>query len=217
MKIRLLAFAGILIGVTLTAQELSVEDSYLQTSQNIMVIEEYSNSLDREHKLAAVLSIEELVKKGDKPEEARKILGKLGLEGTLNKESFQGRVLNNYPDVRERSARLLAEFPGPQTVSSLEQIVVNEKEPAVISAAIDSLTKLSAFDTRTLNTVQFVLYQYNALANDSRLANSLLNYYDKCPPNGTVMAALSTIRDNPRYTANVKHRAEQIFKRKGLR
>ncbi|MDR0540106.1 MAG: hypothetical protein LBG74_06355 [Spirochaetaceae bacterium] len=209
-------FTGWLLVSGLAAQEMSVEDSYLQTTQNMLVIKEYSSSIDREHKLAAVRSLEELIKTGQKPEEAGKILGKLSLEGTLNKEVVQGRVINNFPDVRERSSRLIGELPGPESIAALEQVIINEKEPAVISAAIDSLTKLQAFDSRTLNTVQFILYQYNALANDSRLAGSLLNYYDKCPPNGAVMSALSTIRDNPRYTSIVKHRAEQIFKRKGM-
>jgi hypothetical protein len=203
------AFSG------LAAQELTVEDSYLQTSEDLMVIEEFSNSQEREHKLSAVKSLEDLAKNGRKPEEARKILAKLSLEGTLFKEMQNGRIINNYPDVRERAVRALADFPGADAAKSLGDVIVNEKEPAVISAAIDSLTKLKAFDDNTLNIVQFILYQYNALANDSRLANSLLSYYDNCPPKPKVMSALSTIRDNPRYVPTVKHRAEQIFKKKG--
>ena len=197
-------------------QELTVEDSYLQTSQNIMVIEEFSNSIEREYKITAVKSIDELIKRGEKPEEARKILSKLALEGTLNKEMQNGRIMNNFPDVRELSARTLGEFPSPETITALGQVIVNEKESAVLSAAIDSLTKLNAFDNDTMNIVQFILYQYNALANDSRLANSLLDYYDKSPPKPAVMSALSTIRDNPRYVQTIKHRAERIFKRKGM-
>jgi hypothetical protein len=209
--------AGVPAVSVVMAQEVTVEDSYLQTTQNIMVIDEFSNSSDREHKMTAVRSIEELLKKGERPDEARAILARLSLEGTLNKDINNGRVMNNFPEVRERAARDLGDFPGPEAVKALGQIIINEKESAVLSAAIDSLTKLSAFDNETLNIVQFILYQYNALANDSRLANSLLNYYDKCPPKAAVMSALSTIRDNPRYVSTIKHRAEQIFKRKGNR
>jgi hypothetical protein len=193
--------------------ELSIEESFLQEPIEIQIIREQGESSGRESKMLALEFIEEYMNGGGTASVAlNEILQDLSLQGTLNKERIDGG--NDFADVRWTAAERLGSLSGEQVIHILRRLVLNEKEPAVAVSAIQSLTKLQAYDETTEQCVNICFKRFDTLLPDDRLALAVLEYYAAAPsPKPRYMGqTISSVRVSAKYQKPVRERASSLLK-----
>jgi hypothetical protein len=157
-------------------REMSVEESYLQESVELMVIRETSRSDTRDQKLVALEYIGEAIDRGNNGEEIRAALEYLSMEGVMNKARENGRLVNNFPDVRRQSAKYLGELGTPEAKNTLLKIVVADPEPMVLQEAVKSLAKIGLNDNdETLNAIAWTFTRFDVTNPDNLLALSTVD------------------------------------------
>jgi ABC-type transport system substrate-binding protein len=195
-------------------QEMSVEESYLQQSVELMIIREQSRAESRDMKLVALEYIGDAIDRGNTGEEVRSALEYLGLEGILNKTRENGRIINNYPDVRAKAAAYLGDLGTPEAKNTLVKICLADNEPMVLTEVVKSLAKIGLNDNgETVDAITWVVKRYNALNPDNLLALSALEAYEKlAESSGRIDAeainTISAIATGP-YIKPVQNRALQ--------
>ncbi|MDR2489775.1 MAG: hypothetical protein LBD20_00045 [Spirochaetaceae bacterium] len=193
--------------------ELSIEESFLQEPIEIQIIREQGASSGREPKMLALEFIEEYMSGGGTTSTAlNDILQDLSLQGTLNKERVAGG--NDFADVRWTAAEKLGDVSGEQAVHILRRLVLNETEPAVAVSAIQSLTKLQAYDETTEQCVNICFRKFDTLRPDDRLALTVLDYYAAAPsPKPRYMGeTINAVRVSAKYQKPVRDRAASLLK-----
>jgi hypothetical protein len=163
-----------------SSREMSVEESYLQDAVELMIIREQSRGESRDMKMIALEYIGDTIERGNKSEEVRAALEYLAFEGLVNKTRENGRLLNNYPDVRTKAAAYLGELGTPEAKGTLVKIISADTEPMVLTEAVKSLAKINNTDIEeTINVITRMLSKFDTLNPDNLLALSALDAYDK--------------------------------------
>jgi hypothetical protein len=159
-------------------REMSVEESYLQESVELMVIRETSRADTRDQKLVALEYIGEAIDRGNNGEEIRTALEYLSMEGVMNKARENGRLVNNFPDVRRQSAKYLGDLGTPEAKNTLLKIVVADSEPMVLQEAVKSLAKIGLNDNdETVNAIAWIITRFDVLNPDNLLALSAVDAF----------------------------------------
>jgi hypothetical protein len=159
-------------------REMSVEESYLQESVELMVIRETSRADTRDQKLVALEYIGEAIDRGNNGEEIRAALEYLSMEGVMNKARENGRLVNNFPDVRRQSAKYLGDLGTPEAKNTLLKIVVADPEPMVLQEAVKSLAKIGLNDNEeTVNAIAWIVTRFDVLNPDNLLALSAVDAF----------------------------------------
>jgi HEAT repeat protein len=157
---------------------MSVEESYLQESVELMVIRETSRSDTRDQKLVALEYIGEAIDRGNNGEEIRAALEYLSMEGVMNKARENGRLVNNFPDVRRQSAKYLGDLGTPEAKNTLLRIVVADPEPMVLQEAVKSLAKIGLNDNdETVAAIAWIVTRFDVLNPDNLLALSAVDAF----------------------------------------
>lgn len=124
--------------------EVTVEELYLQ-SVEMRIISEQAQTLDRDMKLLALRSIEEMMENGGVSEgapEVHQTLDYLSMEGIGRKVTQNGRVINYFPEVRRRSCELLGDLGGDNSIKTLLEVLKQDDEPMVLAEAAYALGKI---------------------------------------------------------------------------
>jgi HEAT repeat protein len=201
------------------ARELSVEESYLQESVELMVIREQTRAESRDMKLVALEYIGEAIEGGRAGPEVQKALEYLALEGVVSqaREGGIGRITNNYPDVRAKAAKYLGEMGTEEAKTSLIRIVLAEPEPMVLTEAIKSLGKIGLNNNEeTVTAISWIVTRFDVLNPDNILALSALEAFEKiAEKNGGIKdpAAIRTILRiaEGQYIRPVQNRAKEVL------
>jgi hypothetical protein len=197
-------------------QELSVEESYLQQSVELMVIREQSRADTREMKLLALQYIGEAIDRGNTSREIRDALEYMGLEGVLNQARESNRLVNNFPDVRREAARYLGEMGTPEARDSLLRMLVVDNEPMVLQEAVKSLGMIGLNDNNeTVATIAFIVKKFDIRAPNDLLAISTIDALETLAERNGGMSRdgidiLMRIADG-RYMRVVQDRARQAL------
>jgi HEAT repeat protein len=198
-------------------QEMSVEESYLQQSVELMIIREQSRAESRDMKLIALEYIGDAINRGNRGEEVKSALEYLGMEGVMNITRENGRVVNNYPDIRTKAATYLGEMGTPAAKTALLKMCRTDNEPMVVTEVVKSLAKIGSNDSdETVKTINWVFSRYDVLNPDNILAVSVLEAYEKlAEANGgirdpEVFQIVQRIAGGP-YIDKVKKRALQTL------
>jgi hypothetical protein len=156
--------------------ERTVEESYLQESLEGMIIREQSRAESRDMKKLALTYIGEAIDAGRLSETIEYSLHYLVEEGVLNvsREAGTGRIINNFPDIREKACEYLGNFNTDASRSILTRVLFAENEPSVLGAAIRSLVKISKPDDMSLQAVSFIINRFDILKPDNSLAYDAL-------------------------------------------
>jgi hypothetical protein len=205
------------------AQEMSIEESYLQETVETLIIREYVRSSDREGKLMALAYLRQMIDSGDSPKEVQALLAYMALEGILNKNRIEGRMANNFPDIRLKAVEYLGDLGLKEASDTLLRVLQVENEPAVVSTAVRSLSKLGYNeDNYTVNSIINVFNRYDSGRPNNVLAVSVI---DSCnafmqgsdKKNPWIYATLMHISMNPSYIRPVRDYANktlsQIYKK----
>ena len=201
-----------------TAQEseISVEASYLQESVENMIIREQSRADSREMKLIALEYIGDAIDRGNKSDDVRQALEYMGLEGILNRGRENGRLVNNYPDVRRESVRFLGKMGTEEAKEALLKIIYYDNEPMVLQEAVKSLADIGLDDDgKTIGTIAWILQKFDNTNPDNLLALSAIEAFEKLGGSGglkdtNAIAMLIRIAEGP-YVRPVQERAKQAL------
>ncbi|MDO4506256.1 MAG: HEAT repeat domain-containing protein [Spirochaetales bacterium] len=196
--------------------ETTVEDEYMASAEDT-IIGELASSDDYDNKLVALSYLKDAVEGGRTSPEVIASLSRLAGEGVKTTARTNGRVMNNFPDVRAQACDLLGEVKSEESKNTLVSIAVEDKEPMVVTAAIRSLGNIGINDNdEVVNMIEFVHKRYAALNPTSSLALEILNAYEKLAPNvqdkGPMIQSISEIRTNYRYATPVRTRATELLK-----
>jgi hypothetical protein len=198
-------------------RQMSVEESYLQDSVEMMIIRETSRSESREMKMVALQYINEAIDRGNTGEEVRGALEFMTMEGVVNKSYESGRLTNNYPDVRTKAATYLGKLGTPEAKNSLLKIVKSDNEPMVLTEAIKSLAAIGLNDNdETVSAIVWAMRPFETLKPNDLLALSALEAFEKlAEANGglkdaSAIQTIQKIAEGP-YILSVKKRAREVL------
>ena len=167
-------------GLTAGAPELTVEQSYLQESIELMIIREQSRAESRDMKMVALEFISDAIDRGNTSAEIHSTLEFLSLEGVVNPVRTEGRVVNNFPDVRVRAATQLGRLGTPAAVTTLISMVARDNEPMVLTEAIKALGQIGSDPNGdAVNTIAWTVNRFNNLNPDNLLALSAIEAFER--------------------------------------
>jgi len=190
---RFLIFAAVMLALTVMVsaqsrpgltspdnREMSVEQSYLQESVELMIIREQSRTDNRDMKMVALEYINDAIARGNKSDEIRSALEFLSLEGVVNISRENGRVVNNFPDVRVKAATALGKLGTPEAKDTLLKMVNRDNEPMVITEAIKSLGIIGMNNAdEVTQTICWTVNRFNVLNPDNLIALSALDAFSR--------------------------------------
>jgi hypothetical protein len=195
---------------------MSVEASYRQESVELMIIRELSRADDRDMKLQALENIGRVLEKGSKEEPIRAALEYMAFEGILNKTRENGRLVNNYPDVRVKVAYYLGKLGTAEAKAMLLKMLAVDYESMVLTGVIKSLTTLEDIDEETINAITRVVRRFDIRGPDSLLALAALEAYHQFFMHHDGIRDLATVQmirrisEGP-YRLAVRERAKAII------
>jgi hypothetical protein len=197
--------------------EMSVEESYLQQSIELMIIREQSRAESRDMKLVALEYIGDAISSGNTSDDIRQALEYLALEGSVNQTRENGRLVNNYPDVRTRAATYLGELGTEEAKDTLVKILLADPEPMVLTEAVKSLGKIGLNDEeQTSEAISWIVTRFDVLNPDNLLALSAIETFEKLADANGGIKSPAAIRTLIRiaegsYIAPVKNRAKALL------
>jgi HEAT repeat protein len=201
---------------------MSVEESYLQESNEIKIIRDQARGESEEQKLLALEFIKDAIGRGNDREEIRASLEYLATEGTVVVARENGRIVNNHPLVRRQAVAYLGELGTQEARDTLIKILRADNESMVLAEAFKSLAKIGINEKdNTVNEITTVVRHYNALAAnkpDEYLIYSALEAYEQLAlANGGIsdqytLGAIADIMVGP-YQKKVRDRARDVLTR----
>jgi len=215
----LLALLVISGGALLFAQnsETSVENEYLNDVDGD-IITTLAESDDFENKLVALQYLETAIDEGNVSESVVKALDHLAGEGVTNQSRTNGRLTNNYSSVRREACLLLAKVPTEHSKNTLITIALNDNEPMVMAAAVQSLGKIGINNNdETVDAIAFANKKNQALNPTSSLAMEVLNAYEALADNTenkkAMIDSVARISTDYHYVTPVRQKAYKLLKK----
>jgi HEAT repeat protein len=202
---------------TNTNREMTVEESYLQESIEMMIIRETARADSREQKLIALEYIADAIDRGNNNDEIRQTLEFLSREGRRTVARENGRVTNNFPDVRRQSAKYLGQLGTAEAQRTLLEITQFENEPMVLQEAIKSLGDIGINDNNeTIAHIAWIVGRFNNLNPDNLMAIATIDAFEKIArKNGGLNSkeAIETLVkiQEGHYVTPVRERAKQLL------
>jgi len=200
-----------------TGGNLTVEESYMNESIQLMIIRETARSNTREQKFVALEYINDAINRGNKNDDIRQTLEFLSREGRRSIATENGRVVNNFPDVRRLSAKYLGQIGSEEARKSLLDICQFENEPMVLQEAIKSLGDIGVNDNNeTIIIISWAFSKFNNLNPDNLMALATIDAFENIARqnNGInhpeAIRTLTSIADG-QYITPVKERARQLL------
>ncbi|PIE97931.1 MAG: hypothetical protein CR988_05410 [Treponema sp.] len=220
-KIVCILFGLFVLSGAVTAQDdsedmMTVEEAYLNTVEGV-VINEMLKTDGRDSKFVALQYIEEAIENGRDSEDIQKALGKLATIGLSTTVLENGRVANNYPDVRIKACELLGKSKNKEAKYALKQVMFMDNEPSVITSAVKALGEIGfdENDEEILETINWVNQKFDICNPTSSLALALLNTYEKIAPNvknrKSLIEGVMRIASNYSYVTPVRNRAKEVL------
>lgn len=197
----------------------TVEESYLQSSLETMVIKEQAQSESRDMKTVALQYAKQAIDGGRENDDIRNSLEYLALEisNVVIRSGGSGRILNDYPDIRAKACDYLAYFPSENTKDALVRVVLSEQEPMVLSAAIRSLGKIGLNDNdEVTQDISYIVNRFDVLMPDNSLAFESLLAFERINAKTGGLKDPSAIRAIMRiatgnYISPVKQKAADLL------
>ena len=198
--------------------EITLEESYLRETIELMIIRETARASTREQKEVALQYIGEAIERGNKNDDIRQTLEFLSREGRRSVAMESGRVVNNFPDIRRQSAKYLGQLGSEEARQALLQICQYENEPMVLQEAIKSLGDIGVVDDNndTFIFISWVFDRFDNLNPDNIMAIATIDTFEKIArKNNGIRSpeAISTLRriTEGNYITPVKERAMQLL------
>lgn len=210
-----LALSGAAFAQTRT--ETTVEDEYLQNVEDV-IITELANSPEYDNKMMALQYLENALGEGRTSPDIVAALQNLAGEGVTTQARTNGRLMNNYPDVRMKACDLLGQVKDEKAKNTLLEVATDDKEPSVVAAAVRSLGNIGLNENdEVVNSIAFIQRKYAVTNPTSSLALEILFAYEKLADTvkdrSLMIESISSIASNYRYTTSVRTYAYNLLKK----
>ncbi|MDR2194839.1 MAG: HEAT repeat domain-containing protein [Treponema sp.] len=149
-------------------RDIRTEQSYSLDMANLILIAEQSASSEWKLKNNALALINELLKQNKKNPEILNALEFLALEGTVNKNRINGKIINSYPDIRAKTAACLGDYGGEEAKKILIRMLKAETDTMVLTQAVYALSKTGVHAEDELVLIDMIR------RTDTRYPNNLL-------------------------------------------
>jgi HEAT repeat protein len=202
---------------TNSGKEMTVEESYLQESIELMIIRETARAESREQKLIALEYIRDAIGRGNKNDEIRQTLDSLSREGRRTVSRENGRVTNNFPDVRRQAAKYLGQIGTEEAQKSLMEITQFENEPMVLQEAIKSLGDIGFNNNNeTVAHIAWIVRKFDTLNPDNLMAIATIDAFEKIAIKNGGLNSPEAIQilvriSEGNYVSPVRERARQLL------
>ena len=187
--------------------ETSVESDYL----NDMIadtIAAMAHSEDLATKLEAVEYLRNAVETGNTSPAIIDTLDDLAGEGITRENRENGRIMNNFPQIRREACLILGEVPTIHSKNTLIQIAKEDKEPMVGAAAVQALGNIAVEIDRVDESIDAISFfqKHNMVMNPtSSYAMEVLFAYEKLIDHANpemkkkILEDITAIYSNPNY------------------
>ena len=122
-------------------KETSVESEYLNDVDGDIIMT-LADSDEYDNKLVAIQYLAAALDEGNTSEAVIQALDRLAGEGLTTQSRTNGRLSNNFPEIRREACKLMAKVPTEHSKNTLISIAVADNEPMVIAAAVKSLGEI---------------------------------------------------------------------------
>lgn len=200
-----------------SGREMTVEESYMRDSIELMIIRETARANTREQKLISLEYIGQVIERGNTNDEIRQTLAFLSSEGRRTIARENNRIVNNFPDVRRQSARYLGQLGTEEARRSLLEILQFENEPMVIQEAIKSLGDIGTNENNeTVAHIAWVMARFDNLNPDNIMAVATIDAFEKIANANGGLNSPEAIRtliriSEGQYITPVRERARQLI------
>lgn len=196
--------------------ETSVEDEYLNDVDGEIIMT-LADSDEYDNKLVALQYLEAALDNGNNSDAVIRALDKLAGEGLNNQTRENGRLVNNYPNIRRQACLLMAKVPTEHTKNTLVSIAIADSEPMVIAAAVNSLGEIGINDNdETVDAIAFANKRNRILNPTSSLALEVLNAFEKLADSTenkrSMIEEIARISVDYKYVTPVRQKAYQLLK-----
>jgi HEAT repeat protein len=197
--------------------EMTIEQSYLPETVELIIIREQSRSNSREAKLIALEYITAAINRGSKSDEIRSSLEYLALEGVVNVARENGRVVNNFPDIRKQAAASLGQLGTPEAKTTLLKMVSSDNDPLVTAEALKSLGRIGNISNDEVILIARAVNRFHNFNPDNMVVLSALDIFEKAAAanNGIwdrfVVEIITRVSESHFYVTSVRNRAKQLL------
>lgn len=215
-KVAVVMLAGILAANVYAQQsEKTVESEYLSSVEDI-VITELATSEELDNKLVALQYLEAAINDGRTSPDMMVALDSLAGEGITNQSRTNGRLVNNYPQVRAQACDLLAKVPTEESKTTLKKIALADNEPMVVTSAIRALGDVGLNDgDDVVDTINWVSQKNLYVNPTSSLALEIIIAYeklfDKVEDKSAMLQSVNKIAANYNYVPSVRKPCKGTF------
>ena len=197
-------------------EETSVESEYLNDVDGDIIIT-LAESDDYDNKLVALQYLQSAIEDGNESDAIIQALDKLAGEGLTNQTRKNGRLTNNYPEIRRQACLLMAKVPTEHSKNTLVSIAVADNEPMVIAAAVKSLGDIGINENdEVIEAIAFANRRNQVLNPTSSLALEVLTAYetlaDKTENKKTMIDSIARISSDYHYVTPVRQKAFKLLK-----
>jgi hypothetical protein len=196
--------------------ETSVENEYLNDIDGDIIMS-LANSDELDNKLVALQYLQNAIDEGNTSEAVIKALDQLAGEGLTNQSRTNGRLINNFPEVRRQACLMMAKIPTEHSKNTLISIAVADNEPMVIAAAVKSLGEIGINENdETVEAIAFANRRNQVLNPTSSLALEVLNAYEilvaSTENKKTLIDSVTRITTDYHYVTPVRQKAQKLLK-----
>ena len=197
-------------------KETSVESEYLNDIDSD-IITTLADSDDYDNKLVALQYLQSAIEGGNTSDAIIQALDKLAGEGLTSQSRTNGRLTNNFPEIRRQACLLMAKVPTEHSKNTLISIAVADSEPMVIAAAVKSLGDIGINNNdETVEAIAFANRRNQVLNPTSSLALEVLNAYeilaDSTENKKTIIDSIARISTDYHYVTPVRNKAYKLLK-----
>ncbi len=196
--------------------ETSVESEYLNDVDGDIIMT-LAESDDYDNKLVALQYLQSALEEGNTSDAVVQALDRLAGEGITTQSRTNGRLANNFPEIRREACKLMAKIPTEHTKNTLVSIAVADNEPMVIAAAVRSLGEIGINNNdETVEAIRFANKRNRILNPTSSLALEVLNAFemlaDSTEDRKGMISEITYITTDYHYVTPVRQKAYKLLK-----
>ncbi len=196
--------------------ETSVESEYL-SDIDADIITSLATSDEYDNKLVALQYLKTAIEDGNTSDGVIAALDRLAGDGLTTQNRTNGRLMNNFPEIRREACKLMAKVPTEHSKNMLISIAVADNEPMVIAAAVKSLGEIGINENdEAVDAIAFANRRNQVLNPTSSLALEVLNAFemlaDSTENKKTMIDAVARISTDYHYVTPVRTKAYKLLK-----
>ena len=197
-------------------KETSVESEYLNDVDGDIIMT-LAESDDYDNKLVALQYLQSALEDGNTSDAVIQALDRLAGDGLTTQNRTNGRLTNNFPEIRREACKLMAKVPTEHSKNMLVSIAVADNEPMVIAAAVKSLGEIGINENdEVVDAIAFANRRNQVLNPTSSLALEVLNSFemlaDKTENKKTMIDTVARISTDYHYVTPVRQKAYKLLK-----